>query len=85
MKLMKKRFSLGIYAKKLLLWTLPIVLVQVILLVLFLFTKSGYELAGSGVLISAMLDGIGKSLVLSVFSCFIFDLLEKRDGKRTDH
>ncbi len=85
MKFTKKRPSLGVYAKRILLWTLPIVLVQAVFLVLFLFSKSGYELASAGVLISAMLDGIGKSLVLSVFSCFIFDLLEKRDGKRTDH
>ena len=85
MKFTKKRPSLGVYAKRILLWTLPIFLVQAVFLVLFLFSKSGYELASAGVLISAMLDGIGKSLVLSVFSCFIFDLLEKRDGKRTDH
>lgn len=84
MKSIKKRLSLGIYAKKILLWTLPIVLVQTVFLMLFLSSKSGYELAGSGVLISAMLDGIGKSLILSVFSGLIFDLLEKRDEKRAD-
>ena len=81
----KKKFTLGVYAKKLLLWTLPIVLVQVIFFAIFLFVRSGYELAGAGVLISVMLDGIGKSLILSVFASLLLDLMEKRDWARGDH
>ena len=81
----KKKFTLGTYAKRLLLWTLPIVLVQVIFFAIFLSVRSGYELAGAGVLISVMLDGIGKSLILSVFASLLLDLLEKRDGARGGH
>ena len=81
----KKKFTLGTYAKRLLLWTLPIVLVQVIFFAIFLSVRSSYELAGAGVLISVMLDGIGKSLILSVFASLLLDLLEKRDGARGDH
>lgn len=85
MRSMKKKIMLGVRAKRLLLWTLPLVLLQVVALTIFVLSQSSYELAGSGVLIAAMLDGIGKSLILSVFASLIFDLLEKRDERRTDH
>ena len=82
---MKKIIMLGARAGRLLLWTLPLILFQVMYMTLFVLSKTSYELAGSGVLIAAMLDGIGKSLILSVFASLIFDLLEKKDGKRADH
>lgn len=83
MKKQMRKITFGEYAGKLLLWTLPLVLIQLICFVIFLATKSSYELAGSGEIITLMIDQIGKSLMLSVFGSLIFDLIEKREKKPT--
>ncbi len=78
-----KNAKLSEYASRVLRWTLPIVLLQMIYFTLFVASRSGYELAGSGELISLMIEQIGKSLILSVYGSLIFDLIEKREKRKT--
>ena len=80
---MKKKVNISLCAQRLLLCTLPLVLIQMVYFSVFLLSKSKYELAGCGELILQMIEQIGKSLILSVFSALILDLLEKKERGET--
>ncbi len=73
--------KLGAHAEKLLLITLPIVLIQAVFTTVFVAGKDTYEIAMNIDTISLMLDRIGLSLLLSILGSLFFDMLEKREKK----
>lgn len=73
--------KLGAKAEKLLLITLPIVLIQAVSIIVFVAGKDTYEVAKNMDTISLMLDRIGLSLLLSILGSLFFDMLEKREKK----
>ena len=73
--------KLGARAEKLLLITLPIVLVQALFTAVFVAGKHTYEIAVNIDTISLMLDRVGLSLLLSILGSLFFDMLEKREKK----
>ena len=73
--------KLGARAEKLLLITLPIVLIQALFTTVFVAGKDTYEIAMNTHMINLMLDRIGLSLLLSVLGSLFFDMLEKREKK----
>ena len=73
--------KLGARAEKLLLITLPIVLIQALFTTVFVAGKDTYEIAMNTDMINLMLDRIWLSLLLSVLGSLFFDMLEKREKK----
>ena len=73
--------KLGRGAERLLLLTLPIVLLQAIYITVFVAGSNTYEIAKSVDAIRLMLERMGGSLLLSVLGSLFFDMLEKREKK----
>lgn len=70
--------KLGAHAEKLLLITLPIVLIQAVFTTVFVAGKDTYEIAMNIDTISLMLDRIGLSLLLSILGSLVFRHARKK-------
>ena len=71
--------KLGARAKKLLVITLPLVLIQAVYTVAFAAGLDTYEMTASIDTIRLLLEQIGMSLMLSVVGSLFFDMVEKRE------
>ncbi len=73
--------KLGQLAQRVLLITLPVVLVIAIYTAVYIAGKDTYEVAASFDTILFMLDRLEMSLMFSVMGSLLLDMLEKREKK----
>lgn len=73
--------KLGARAEKLMLITLPLVLIQAVYTTGFVADQDTYELTRNIDMISLMLERLGLSLILAILGSLFFDMLEKREKK----
>ena len=73
--------KLGQLAQRVLLITLPVVLVIAIYTAVYIAGKDTYEVTASFDTILFMLDRLGMSLMFSVMGSLLLDMLEKREKK----
>ncbi len=73
--------KLGRRAERLLLITLPVVLILAVYTAVYIADKDTYEIAAKMDTIYFMLDRLGMSLALSILGSLMFDMLDKREKK----
>lgn len=73
--------KLGRRAERLLLITLPVVLILAVYTAVYIADKDTYEIAAKMDTVYFMLDRLGMSLALSILGSLMFDMLDKREKK----
>ena len=68
-------------AERLLLITLPVVLILAVYTAVYIADKDTYEIAAKMDTVYFMLDRLGMSLALSILGSLMFDMLDKREQK----
>ena len=74
--------SLGFYAKLVLMITVPLVVIQALVLVFFVLSTDNYELFSSLDVVWGITEAVLVSLVLSVGGCLFTDALEREKSKK---
>ncbi len=78
----KADYSLGVYARKLLLIVLPMKIFLLLVLIAYIAPLEGMEFFRREVLIMMMFDAIGRGLIFMFGGAVLLDYLEKKHRKK---
>ncbi len=80
----KRTYKLGCHAKRLLLITLPMIMVMLLAFIAILLPLEGGELIKREALILAFFDAVGRGIIFMGIGVILLDYMEKKEEKREE-